>query len=240
MADTDWHKARFTKRTGAIKKTCDICGKDFYLPKSKTQNNIRCSSECNAKYRALRKEERRRVCLSCGSTFYPRWVQINAGAGKYCSQKCNGAAHSGENSPSFGYRLTQEQRQKWRETRDKNESWLYGEKNPRWRGGPEASMRRFVESGKARVNCQNRRARKRENGGKLSADLKDRLFKLQRGKCACCGKPLGDRYHLDHIIPIALGGPNEDWNIQLLKASCNARKGCKDPIEFMQQQGFLI
>lgn len=91
-----------------------------------------------------------------------------------------------------------------------------------------------------RINNQNRSARKRENGGKLSKGLSGKLFKLQRGKCACCHKPLGDDFHLDHIMPIKLGGSNTDGNIQLLRAVCNAQKKAKDPIDFMQQRGFLL
>lgn len=92
-----------------------------------------------------------------------------------------------------------------------------------------------------RIRCQNRRARKREAGGKLSKGLTDRLFKLQKGKCACgCKQPLGDDYHLDHIMPIILGGVNEDWNIQLLRSLCNQQKHAKHPIDFMQQRGFLL
>lgn len=101
-----------------------------------------------------------------------------------------------------------------------------------WRAAnPEA--RRVIE--------QNRRARKRKAGGKLSAGLADRLYKLQRGKCACgCRQPLGSDYHLDHVMPLALGGANEDWNIQLLRQQCNNQKHAKHPIEFMQQRGFLL
>lgn len=91
-----------------------------------------------------------------------------------------------------------------------------------------------------RIYVQNRRARKRENGGKLSKDISERLFKLQRGKCACCGKPLGEDYHLDHVMPLALGGANEDWNMQLLRQRCNNQKGAKHPIDFMQQRGCLL
>lgn len=90
------------------------------------------------------------------------------------------------------------------------------------------------------INEQNRRARKRESSGKLSKNLADKLFKLQRGKCACCGKPLGDDYHLDHRMPLALGGPNTDDNMQLLRATCNLQKSAKHPIDFMQQKGFLL
>lgn len=93
---------------------------------------------------------------------------------------------------------------------------------------------------KCRVYSHNRRAKKRESGGKLSPDIAKRLFKLQRGKCACCGIPLGDDYHLDHIIPLELGGSNNDCNVQLLRTSCNLKKGARHPVEFMQSRGFLL
>lgn len=90
-----------------------------------------------------------------------------------------------------------------------------------------------------RIYSHNRRARERANGGKLSLGIAEKLFNLQRGKCACCGVKLTDN-HLDHVIPIALGGPNEDWNMQLLCAPCNLSKHAKHPIDFMQQRGFLL
>lgn len=94
---------------------------------------------------------------------------------------------------------------------------------------------------RVRINSQNRRALKREAGGKLSKDIAEKLFKLQRGKCACgCRQPLGTDYHLDHRMPLALGGANDDWNIQLLTAKCNLQKNKKHPIEYMQQKGFLL
>ena len=91
-----------------------------------------------------------------------------------------------------------------------------------------------------RIIKHNRRARKEANGGKLSNNLGEVLYAKQKGKCACCQEPLGDNYHLDHIQPLSRGGANEDWNIQLLKASCNRRKGAKDPVDYMQEKGFLI
>lgn len=104
------------------------------------------------------------------------------------------------------------------------------EKDAKWRAAnPE----------KLRVYWRNRIARL--SGGKISHDIAGRLFTLQRGKCACgCKQPLGDDYHLDHILPLALGGPNEDGNIQLLRAKCNLQKHAKHPIDFMRQRGFLL
>jgi hypothetical protein len=92
----------------------------------------------------------------------------------------------------------------------------------------------------ARVRRNNRRAKIRALGGAVSKDLVQRLFKLQRGKCACCRRPLGKNYHMDHIEPIARGGDNSDNNIQLLRAKCNLQKGAKHPVDFMQQRGFLL
>lgn len=91
-----------------------------------------------------------------------------------------------------------------------------------------------------RIYRQNRRSRKMASGGVLSSGLADKLFALQKGQCACCGQPLGNDYHLDHIMPLALGGPNTDKNMQLLRAKCNQKKGSKHPIDFMQSRGFLL
>ena len=86
----------------------------------------------------------------------------------------------------------------------------------------------------------NRRARELAGVGNLSKNLSTKLFKLQKGKCTCCKQPLGDDYHLDHIVPLALGGLNTDDNIQLLRQKCNQQKHAKHPIDFMQQRGFLL
>ncbi len=91
-----------------------------------------------------------------------------------------------------------------------------------------------------RINGQNYNARKRVVGGQLSKGLPERLYVLQRGKCAACKKILGKKYHLDHIVPLALEGPNVDSNIQLLCPPCNHKKHAKHPIDFMQSRGFLL
>jgi len=91
-----------------------------------------------------------------------------------------------------------------------------------------------------RTRNQNRRARKIAAGGRLSQGLAEKLFKSQRGLCPCCGSPLGTNYHLDHIVPLKLGGPNSDDNMQLLRQQCNNQKGAKHPVDFMQSRGFLL
>ncbi len=80
----------------------------------------------------------------------------------------------------------------------------------------------------------------KKNTGKLSKGLSEKLYRLQKGKCPCCKKALGTDFHIDHIMPLSLGGLNTDDNIQLLRSKCNLQKGSKHPVDFMQSRGFLL
>jgi hypothetical protein len=91
-----------------------------------------------------------------------------------------------------------------------------------------------------RISHQNRKARKRANGGKLSQGLIAKLLIQQDGKCACCGKLLEDGYHLDHIMPLILGGLHADENMQLLTPRCNMSKGGQHPEEFKKSNELKI
>lgn len=92
----------------------------------------------------------------------------------------------------------------------------------------------------SKVKSHNRRVIGRDSGQKLSKGLASKLFKLQQGKCPCCKQPLGNDFHMDHKVPLALGGANVDSNIQLLRQRCNMQKHAKDPVDFMQSRGFLL
>ena len=95
-------------------------------------------------------------------------------------------------------------------------------------------------AGWSRVNGVNRRARVRNCGGRIPVGYDKVLFILQKGKCPCCRKELGDDYHIDHIIPLALGGDNSKGNFQLLRKQCNQKKYAKHPVDYMQSKGFLL
>ena len=120
------------------------------------------------------------------------------------------------------------------------------ENKARWRAANKHRFSKYAATWRAknpeaaRLFKQTRRARKRNSQGKLSKDLRKSLFSLQKGKCPCCAQPLGDDYHLDHKMPLALGGSHTDNNMQLLRSLCNRQKHAKHPVDFMQERGFLL
>jgi len=92
----------------------------------------------------------------------------------------------------------------------------------------------------ARAHRATHRARKRDaEGSHTRADIKA-LFALQKSKCACCWASIKGGYHVDHIMPLALGGSNDRGNLQLLCPTCNLCKGAKHPADYMQQRGHLL
>jgi 5-methylcytosine-specific restriction endonuclease McrA len=121
-----------------------------------------------------------------------------------------------------------------------------GAENPRWNGGPDATRKRNRErvSAYKKVNADKVRlwaaTRRAKVGGKAPVGAIRFLRQAQRGKCAICACRLLSSFHLDHIYPVARGGTNAIWNLQLLCRDCNTRKAAKDPIQYMQSLGRLL
>jgi 5-methylcytosine-specific restriction endonuclease McrA len=88
-------------------------------------------------------------------------------------------------------------------------------------------------------NAATQAMRRCADGKYTQADVKW-LIKIQRCRCAICQKNIKDKYHVDHITPIKLGGTNSKRNLQILCERCNTSKGAKPPHEYMQSVGFLI
>jgi len=97
---------------------------------------------------------------------------------------------------------------------------------------------RQTPKGKAKDKAKNhnRRAQKRNSGGKHTGTEILNLFDLQSGTCPYCNTKLHktgkNKYHSDHIMPLSRGGTNDISNIQLLCPPCNLSKHDKFPEEF--------
>lgn len=199
-------------------KTCTKCGEvkhttEFYKKQTRDGFTTRCkvcTNTANAKWAA---DNRDKVNANLSKWKKANPDKVKADAAKYRSENAEKVKAARAKWASSNHEKMKAIRASWRAA------------------NPEAT----------RIYSHTRRAREREVGGKLSHGITEKLYSLQKGKCACgCGQPLGNDYHIDHIIPIVLGGINADENIQLLRAFCNTSKGAKHPIDFMQQRGYLI
>lgn len=224
-----------TKPNPALRGPCIKCGSSERNYRGQCKS---CKKASDAAYGAANREK-----INAGRNEWrknnPRekemanaWVQANREKVRQMSAKWRAAHPEKVKSNSANWRAANVDQARaigatWRTTnaerhKAKNAKW--------WKDNPE----------KSRVFSHNRRARARANGGALSTGLAKKLYTLQRGKCACCRLPLGSDYQLDHILPLALGGPNTDDNIQLLRRRCNSQKHAKHPVAFMQSRGFLL
>lgn len=95
---------------------------------------------------------------------------------------------------------------------------------------------------KRSVYKNNYRARKLDNGGTHNyLDIKA-LILSQKSKCKYCEAELiltgCGKYHVDHRMPLKLGGSNSSENLQLLCKTCNLKKGAIDPDKYEERIGF--
>jgi len=94
------------------------------------------------------------------------------------------------------------------------------------------------------TRSRNRRGRIRNADGSHTQSDVVSIYKSQRGLCASCHSKLfksgKQKYHVDHIMPLVLGGSNLPENLQCLCPSCNLSKGAKHPDVWAKQQGKLL
>lgn len=237
-----WFENRFHESATGVKVQCEVCARSMWLPKSKAGKYKTCGTNCAALRTELMRAARARSCVTCLELFVPRLTQIRAGTGLYCSQACNVKSHLAMNASEAQVKA----RANWRLTFQNAPFAKSGEANHRWNGGRTAARQRRLPQNAAykRKNADKVRAwaatRRLKVGGSVPSNLVKQLILQQRGKCPVCRQKFGADYHLDHIQPVARGGGNQPWNLQILCRTCNLNKAAKDPIAFMQSRGFLL
>jgi hypothetical protein len=90
---------------------------------------------------------------------------------------------------------------------------------------------RNPELQRAHARAAHARRRVSASGGLSAADIRAQ-YDRQRGRCFWCGKNVGTGYNIDHVIPLALGGPNTVENLVIACEFCNKSKGAKHPMDF--------
>ena len=89
-----------------------------------------------------------------------------------------------------------------------------------------------------RASKTNRKAAVRNAEGKHTDKDITEMLDNQSYLCVYCDADLSEGYHVDHIMPIALGGSNWPDNLQCLCPTCNTRKGAKHPDDWHREIGY--
>lgn len=86
--------------------------------------------------------------------------------------------------------------------------------------------------GAQRALKHHRRARKLAAPGTHTAADVAAQYKRQKGRCYWCKAKTGISYHIDHVIPLALGGSDGPENIVIACPHCNCSKSAEHPMDF--------
>ena len=106
----------------------------------------------------------------------------------------------------------------------------YKENPERERATTDAWRRANLDRRRAQLRAY--RARKSGNGGAHTADDVRAQYERQHGRCYWCSGEVGNTYHVDHVVPLSLGGSNGPENLVVACPFCNDSKGAKHPMDW--------
>lgn len=100
---------------------------------------------------------------------------------------------------------------------------------------PESEIKRFpngrlipgqtiVRNGRAYKVVPNSASRRKPVRASIPSSVREKVKRRDRGTCRYCGAFDTD-IHIDHVIPVALGGSNRIGNLVVACRECNTRKG---------------
>lgn len=113
-------------------------------------------------------------------------------------------------------------------------------KSQEWRdANPERlreQQRRYRTAHAAQVYDKNANRRARLKGATVEPIARRTVYERDGGICGICREPVAfGAMTLDHVIPLAAGGPHTYTNVQTAHGPCNSRKGVRATRKEIQQ-----
>ncbi len=93
---------------------------------------------------------------------------------------------------------------------------------------------------RARVIVRNRIARVKNALGTHTAEQVVEMLQRQNWECVGCGASIKKKRHIDHKMPLLLGGSNDISNLQGLCPRCNCSKNAKHPDVWAREMGITL
>jgi 5-methylcytosine-specific restriction endonuclease McrA len=71
--------------------------------------------------------------------------------------------------------------------------------------------------------------------GKPTSRRRRDVFERSQGRCHYCHTPLmlDGKWHVEHMLPKALGGPDDPWNLVAACVTCNLTKSDQTALEYV-------
>lgn len=91
---------------------------------------------------------------------------------------------------------------------------------------------------KNRINSRRYLARKHHAEGQHTVDDVQEIYAQQEGRCAYCGIPVHENYHVDHMVPLSRGGSDWPENLVIACPECNISKHAKTVDEWLIYRGW--
>lgn len=130
-----------------------------------------------------------------------------------------------------------EHKARWKESREKNKDY-----RRQWRDSNRPRLNSLMIEWRAanpeKVKAIDSKRRSRMAIGSHNYQDITRILNAQGRECRYCLEDLSGGYHIDHRMPLCLGGSNSPDNLQALCARCNLTKGGKHPDVFEVEIGF--
>lgn len=86
----------------------------------------------------------------------------------------------------------------------------------------------FFEAAPANTTTEpanTRREQARERMRRRRRGRRHVILARNDGLCGICGQSIEGEFHIDHIVPVALGGTDDEANLQPAHPRCNILKG---------------
>jgi hypothetical protein len=101
-----------------------------------------------------------------------------------------------------------------------------------------SSVASWQNANREKVNCYiraNKINRKRlKSIGMTGKDYRS-WVERQKKVCYWCEAECCKNFHVDHVMPMALGGRHEAWNLSISCPRCNMLKGAMHPLDWIEK-----
>ncbi len=181
-----------------------------------------------------------KACTKCG-------VEKPATSEFFCADrsKRDGLSYCKACKSAFNrtwYQITSEERPEQIQQRRERNSGQQAVYSLAWRKANPDRQKHYAKAWRVKnpekvaASNRNRKARLKNACGRHAGEDILRQLSSQGGCCYWCGTILStkaeNKYHADHLIPLAKGGSNGPENIVCACPSCNLSKHAKMPWEF--------